>query len=108
MVRSPVFKKEFGTLILPDGTTNDVAPLNGKHFKLQEIYDLLHCDIVQMLGPYRGKEDRGFIMLLDEEGKLKPNPEPNWKATLIAQKFGISPYDTVTGRVLYCPGRLFK
>lgn len=44
----------------------EVLPKNGSNFELEELYELLDCDMVQVIPLKDGME-----MIFDEEGKLK-------------------------------------
>lgn len=52
------------TLMCADGTTREVRPLNGVNYKLQELYDLLGCRMVEVV--YTPIQD--LILICDEEG----------------------------------------
>lgn len=83
-------------LILMDGTESDVTP-KGKDFTLEELYALIGngCDMVEALR-LPGRK----TMWLDEEGKYRPGLRVNDKATVLARKAGIIPWDVVMGNVL--------
>ena len=83
-------------LILMDGTESEVKP-KGKTFALDELYALIGhgCDMVETLALPRRK-----TMWLDEEGKYRPGLRVNDKATVLARKAGIVPWDVVMGNVL--------
>ncbi|WP_276977689.1 hypothetical protein [Flavobacterium filum] len=54
----------------------NVEPLNKTDFTLQELYNLINTDIIQVLELYDGA-----IMIIDEEGKLKDDAKVNKLAT---------------------------
>ena len=54
----------------------NIQPLNGSDFTLKELYNILQCDIIQVVPLYDGT-----IMIIDEEGKLKNDAVPNRLAT---------------------------
>lgn len=43
-----------------DGTIIEVEPKNGRHFRLEELYEMLECDLVEMVFLRDNK-----IMLID-------------------------------------------
>lgn len=87
-----------------DGTETTVQPQNGTNFRLQELYDLLSVDMIEIVP----LED-GRIMICDEEARLKADQETNVTASLLFQKgreFSareiLSHYDEIIGPVLVC------
>lgn len=87
-------------LIYPDGKLVKVDPENGKTFELDELYNLLDCEMIQIIEP---PSKKGAILVIDEEGKLKGKPL-NGLATEMWQQHceegsGRS-FDTVVGTVL--------
>ena len=86
------------TLIKPDGTEITITPKNSSDFKLEELYQLIECDMVQMIRLADGR-----TMWMDEESKLRTlPPEPNHKATQLLLRAGGIPWDVVLGNVLLC------
>ena len=83
-------------LILMDGTESEVTPKD-KKFTLDELYALIGngCDMVETLA-LPGRK----TMWLDEEGKYRGGLTVNEKATGLARKAGIIPWDVVLGNVL--------
>lgn len=63
-------------LINPNGEITEVTPENGTDFSLAECYQLINCEMVEVV-----ELSDGRIMILDEEGKLKDEFEINDKAT---------------------------
>lgn len=86
-----------------DGTVKDVEPKNKKEgFGLQELYDLIGCDLVQCVN-FSAEE----IAICDEEGWLKPNPQRNEKANDYIT--GVSGNDwNICGNVVICKTEEFK
>ena len=92
------------TLYTTDGGVRPVTPENGKDFKLEELYKLLKCDLVEVV-----YLNRTQIMIIDEEGKLRSEPKVNQKATVIAWKYmAIHPKDVVVGDAIVCDTKMFK
>jgi hypothetical protein len=84
------------TLLKPNGESVEVTPKNGKSFGLQELYDHIGCDMVELVTLKDGR-----LMYVDEEAKLKPRPpHPNAKATDLLIEAGGLPYDVVLGNAL--------
>lgn len=84
-------------LLNVDGTDTVIEPKNGSSFGLKELYELIGCDMVQMVV----LQPSGKLMLMDEEGKLKANAELNVKASTL---WG----DAVVGKVVICEKSMFK
>lgn len=90
-------------LIKSNGDTQEITPKNGKSFTLEEVYKLLTCETVEVI-PLPKKR----YMIIDEEGKLKPNPVQNFEGTyLLHQARGISD-DYIVGDVIICETKQFK
>lgn len=62
-----------------DGTKTPVAPANGKEFSLQEMYDLIGCNIVEVVQGQDG--DVPGELWCDEEALLKSDAVMNIHAT---------------------------
>jgi len=62
----PVFISDDNTII------KNIMPANNRHFSLQELYDLIKTDVVQVVELYDNT-----ILIIDEEGKLKNEPVIN-------------------------------
>jgi hypothetical protein len=83
-------------LLRADGTRDEVQPINGRKFKLEELYVLIGCACVEHISLPDGCD-----MWLDEECKLKdPLPELNATATLLLAWAGGIPGDYILGNVL--------
>jgi hypothetical protein len=101
--------------ITSDGTVTEVAPANGKHFKLEELYQHTDCNCVEI---HRANFDEdgvplkgpgGATVWLDENGKYKANTQHNPLATTIlfgkpSGRFG----DIVVGTALVCPAKMSR
>lgn len=57
----------------------EVAPGNERDFQLQELYELLHCQTIEVLALSDGR-----FLVCDEEGKFVDQPERNDRATALA------------------------
>ena len=79
-----------------DGTKLQTKPENGVSFQLKELYALLGVDIIEII---QLKND--LILVCDEEGKLKADPEFNPIATFLYQE-ARGPVDEIYGNVLVC------
>ena len=86
------------TLYKTDGTFQEITPKNGTDFKLEELYELIGCELVEMIGL-----EEEMCMLTDEEGKIKRqeiNPEATdiwWKSYPYARN-----YDCIVGNAVVC------
>ena len=86
-------------LLMTDGMTMDVEPLNGETFSLRELYKLLDCELIEIVHLH-GSDD---LLVIDEEGKFAQCPEFNRSATEIARKHrAIVQYDYIVGKALLC------
>lgn len=65
-------------LIKTNGEVITVSP-KGKTFKLKELYELIGCDLIEIVHIANGR-----LLVVDEEGKLKDNIEINKRASMLA------------------------
>ena len=86
-------------LIAIDGTTTEISPAHGHHFKLQELYFLLGCRYIEI-----AHLDDGRLMIIDEEGKLKAGHRINQKATDMYRPS----VDYIVGRALVCDASMLE
>lgn len=122
------------TLYRADGTQENIQPANGTNFKLEELYSLIGCDMVEVVGT----GDPAMIFIGDEEARCKDDFIINQEATrILRESAGIpntpegarqrfnevmagmganemfcgdrddEPY-TVVGNVIYCPSVMLK
>lgn len=88
-----------GKLLNTNGQVQEIEPLNGETFSLEELYRMLDCELVEIVHLH-GCED---ILVIDEEGKFAQCPEFNSTATEIARKHrAIAQYDYIVGKALLC------
>lgn len=77
-------------LIRTDGSLDNVFPINGTDFTLEELYEHLNCtciDIIRLL------DNSDNILVIDDEGKLKKDFVVNKLATVMARTGRIHPKD---------------
>lgn len=86
-----------------DGTVVDVQPKNGTDFQLQEMYDLIGTDIIEIVHLYNG-----MLMVIDEEGKLRNDPQVNPIATHLWMKDKPHSWDYIVGNALVCDPKMVK
>lgn len=85
-------------IVTASGTHRKVTPDNVTNFTLNEMYKLLNCQLVEII-----RLNEKMIMVVDEEGKFKDEPDVNVNASLIAMLHGaIFPGDCVCGDVMIC------
>lgn len=89
-------------LFKTNGTRAVVFPENGNGYQLKELYTLLEVDMVQVV---HLKE--GYILVCDEEGKLKNEPQFNPMATILYQGC-YGPCDEIYGNALLCLDKEFR
>ena len=87
-------------VVTPEGKRKAVKPAN-RVWTLEELYKLIDTDIVEVV--YATK-DSNFILIIDEEGKLK-NKETNIAATNLTNLY---PFDVIVGNALYTPSSLLE
>jgi hypothetical protein len=68
-------------LILTTGKIKSVEPRNGYDFSLEELYKMLSCELIEVVGL-----SDSVIMIVDESGALKPDRAWNKRATKIYQE----------------------
>lgn len=88
-------------LITPTGVT-EVKPENGKDFKLDQLYRLLNCEMIQVVNLGHGN-----IMILDEEGKCKDVQVYNLIATMKTRGI-LADDDVIIGNALICKSSELK
>lgn len=122
------------TLYRADGTKENIQPANGTDFKIEELYGLIGCDIVEVVDT----GDPAMILIGDEEARCKDDFLINREATRIFRESnGIpntpegartyfnkvmagmgdnvifygdreeEPY-TIVGDIIYCPSVMLK
>lgn len=84
-----------------DGDSQLIDPINLTDFKLDQLYEVLECDTVEMVY-LDGKE----VMLIDEEGKF--SKDYNDKATEIFRKHHPDSRDYIVGNAIVCPDDMFQ
>ena len=83
-------------LIKDNCTGGHVAPVNGIDFDFSQVRPLIDAEIIEII---HCKED-GLIMLIDEEGKFKPEKhKPKYIASQMVESFE---GDLLAGSVLVC------
>jgi hypothetical protein len=90
-------------LIKPNNDVVEVSPRDGEHFTLDELRELLDCEMVEVITP---PSKTGFpVMVIDEEGKLNGKPL-NEVATAAwqdaAQPGSMRMEDPIVGNALLC------
>ena len=79
-----------------NGNVDDVQPKNGKTYELEELYEMLGCQWIELVYLSDG------IMVIDEEGKLN-GKQYNEKANAIAtMDHAICYGDYIVGDALVC------
>lgn len=77
-----------------DGIVKEVKPINNHYFMLNELYKHLNVTSVEILRAHDGR-----YIVVDEEGRLKPNARTNVKATLLYLHGSVN---QLVGKVLVC------
>ena len=85
-------------LIKTDGTVTDIEPKNGKNFKLEELYELIGCQLIQTCPA----QEKGKILIFDEEGLYMEKPL-NQEATMgMHDDMGPFVYNIIVGTAVMC------
>lgn len=84
-------------LIHPDGKYEEYLPEDGELFTLAEMQKAVNGYIeLRNLG-------NGMMLVMDEEGKLKDNPDINFPASDLHNNCGLYAHDYLVGDVLLMP-----
>lgn len=95
-------EKQVNAWVCIDGKVSEVSPKNGVDFKLKELQSIVggYIEIVDL--------NNGWVMVIDEEGKLKNKPF-NLVATMVASTQGaISNDDFIVGDCLVCKSEMVE
>lgn len=93
-------------LYIAGGESKPVMPANGTDFKLEEVYDLLDVEMVEVV--YLDNEGK-MILICDENGKMVD--EEYWQVNEEATKIFVKHHgniDIIVGNALYCPSDMFR
>ena len=75
------------TLCLADGTVQEVTPKNGKRFTFDELYELIGCDMLEIIKT----GDASMVLIGDENARLHDDYIINDQTTKIYRdSFGIT------------------
>jgi hypothetical protein len=93
---------KYAKLIKTDGSMSWITPDNRTDFTLQEAYKLLHCAMVEIVYLSNGQ-----LMIVDEEGWLKPGAQVNITATKLywCQR---NTEHLIAGDVIVCDADMFR
>ena len=86
-----------------DGTKSNVMPKNGTNFSLEELYELLECELVELI--YLNSEDQ--ILIGDEEGRLCDKPSNPIATVVYRSSWGTNNYPPLVGKIIHCPSEMF-
>lgn len=87
------------------GVAQPVNPRNGRSFKLAELYELLECDLVDVV-----RLTDELILIIDDESKFKQPCVLNLAATYLWYQHvpAARGVDSIVGRVILCHDSQFK
>ena len=82
-----------------------VSPQNGRSFKLAELYQLLDCQIVDVI-----RLSPELILIIDDEGKFRNPAYLNLLATYLWYQHQPEArgQDSIVGRAILCRDKQFK
>ena len=86
-------------------TPQPVSPRNGRSFKLAELYQLLDCQLVDVV-----RLTPELILIIDDEGKFRNPAYLNLLATYLWHQHvpAARGVDSIVGRVILCHDKQFK
>ena len=91
-------------LLKVSGEVVEIEPKNGTDFKLDELYEHLQCELVEVIN--LNQDD---IMIIDEEGKWASNNVVNVNATKCAQENqAITSWDYIAGNAIVCNRKMIR
>ncbi|MBR5568432.1 MAG: DUF3846 domain-containing protein [Bacteroidales bacterium] len=90
------------TLYKSNGETIEVEPKDGKHFQLRELYQMLDCELIEVIFLRDGR-----LMIIDEEGKYTKS-DINPKATRVFLSSRRLNDDFIVGDALVCSSEQFN
>ena len=82
-----------------------VSPRNGKSFKLAELYELLDCQLVDVV-----RVTNDLILIIDDEGKFRNPAYLNLLATYVWHQHqpAARGVDAIVGRAILCHDKQFN
>lgn len=94
-------------LLKADGQQVIIQSENLSDFTLEELYKHLSCTTVEIArsqaAAQQGRRYKDYILIIDEEGKLKNNRINN-----VASEWYSSPVDQIVGDAIICHDSMFK
>jgi len=92
-------------LINDNGETKQIEPKDKKGFQLQELYDHIGCNMVQVCEA----DEKGHILIFDEEFLCKNAPILNRAATKrMAPYLGPFTHNMICGKAVMCLSSQFE
>jgi hypothetical protein len=99
--RHDLFTGTEAWILRANGRHERAVPANGTDFQLREIYDLIGCQLIEVVRV----PGSHFILVVDEEGKMhEPMKPDNPLATVFAQNSD----DVIVGDALLCPSEMLR
>ena len=93
-----------------DGSIQEIRPSKGKSFKLDQMYEALSCDFIDVHRPQHGPY-QDWVFVFDDEGNFRERPINPLATALWYESYPpdqFSPVDVVAGPVLLMKSRLMK
>ncbi|HEX8425120.1 DUF3846 domain-containing protein [Hymenobacter sp.] len=86
-------------------TPQPVSPKNGRSFKLDELYALLDCQLVDVV-----RLTPELILIIDDEGKFRNPAYLNLLATYLWHQHqpAARGHDSIVGRAILCHDKQFR
>ena len=87
------------------GTPQPVSPANGRSFKLAELYQLLDCQLVDVV-----RLTPELILIIDDESKFREPAYLNLLATYLWHQHepAARGVDCIVGRAILCHDKQFR
>ena len=97
-------------ILIPSDLSRPMSPVTvrgtGDDLHLGDLYAAIGCDLVDAVRPDHSHFSRnGGMIWVDDEGLLKPEPEPNLRASIIAGRplYGDAVYTIAAATVPFIP-----
>jgi hypothetical protein len=94
-------------LLKTDGTSTTIEPKNGKNFTLAELYELIDCQMIEVIYLKHGTRPDDLIMIGDEDGRWDEAEENPLATMLYRSKWGPN-VSNIVGNIVLCPSSMLK
>lgn len=101
-------------LLKADGTKQEVTPKDGENFSLEELRELIGCDMIEVIylnnDAYHCDDPDSMIFIGDEEGRFANDFKINDEATKIyCDSWNVDSDEWfIVGNIIHCPSKMLK